>query len=392
MTDDAKRDAPTSRGIPAHAWRLAARRALHGFVRHRGIDAAAALTFYSVLAFFPATLIVVSVFALARGRESAADDILTLVSEIAQPATVDAVKGPLSQLFSVTNPGIALAVGTVLALWTMSGFATAFGRAVNTVYEVQEGRQIWKFRGLMLVLAVFLLIVFGALIGTLLALPSAVAAAGVTEPWLTAWTIARVPIAVLLSALLIAVLYYWTPNIRHERFRWVSYGAAFAIVSWSLATIGFWAYISLVGQYDKIYGWLGGAVVLLLWLYLTNLVLVLGAEVDAEVVRLRQLTDGQAAESVVQVPMRDTTRNLMLAKQRAQDEADSRALREYVPGLTATPFSRKSMREYVRNQGSNAGRPCRRSRRIARSHRDDAPRRSRGEQKGQTCQEAGTTA
>ena len=328
MTDAARPDAPTSRGIPAHGWRLAARRALHGFVRHRGIDAAAALTFYSVLAFFPAMLIVVSVFAFARGKENAADDILRFVSEIAQPATVDAVKGPLSQLFSVTNPGIALAVGTVLALWTMSGFATAFGRAVNTVYEVQEGRQIWKFRGLMLVLAVFLLIVFGALIGTLLALPSAVEAAGVPEPWLTVWSVARVPIAILLSALLIAVLYYWTPNIRHERFRWVSYGAVFAIVVWSLATIGFWAYISLVGQYDKIYGWLGGAVVLLLWLYLTNLVLVLGAEVDAEVVRLRQLTDGQAAESVVQVPMRDTTRNLMLAKQRAEDEADSRSLRE----------------------------------------------------------------
>ena len=328
MIDAAKPEAPTSRGIPAHGWRLAARRALRGFVRHRGIDSAAALTFYSVLAFFPATLIVVSVFAIARGKENAADDILKIVSEIAQPATVDAVKGPLSQLFSVTNPGIALAVGTVLALWTMSGFATAFGRAVNTVYEVQEGRQIWKFRGLMLVLAVFLLIMFGALIGTLLALPSALGAAGVPEPWLTAWTFARVPIAILLSALLIAVLYYFTPNIRHQRFRWVSYGAVFAIVVWSLATVGFWVYISLVGQYDKIYGWLGGAIVLLLWLYLTNLVLVLGAEVDAEVVRLRQLTDGQAAESVVQVPMRDTTRNLMLAKQRAEDEADSRALRE----------------------------------------------------------------
>jgi membrane protein len=328
VTDDTKRDAPTSRGVPASGWKLAARRALHGFVRHRGIDSAAALTFYSVLAFFPATLVIVSVFAIARGKENAADDILTLVSEIAQPATVDAVKGPLSQLFSVTNPGIALTVGIVLSLWTMSGFAAAFGRAVNTVYEVHEGRQIWKFRGLMLVLAVFLLLMFGALIGTLLALPSAVEAAGVPEPWLSAWAIARVPIALVLSALLIAVLYYWTPNIRHARFRWVSYGALFGIVVWALATVGFWAYISLVGQYDKVYGWLGGAIVLLLWLYLTNLVLVLGAEVDAEVARLRQLTDGQAAESVVQVPMRDTTRNLMLARQRARDEADSRALRD----------------------------------------------------------------
>jgi membrane protein len=328
VADEEKPDAPTSRGIPAHGWRLAARRALHGFVRHRGIDSAAALTFYSVLAFFPAMLILVSVFAIARGKEDAADDILALVSEVAQPDTVDAVKGPLSQLFSVTNPGIALAVGTVLALWTMSGFATAFGRAVNTVYEVQEGRQIWKFRGTMLILAVFLLVMFGALMGTLLALPSALESAGLPEPWLSVWTIARVPIALILSALLIAVLYYWTPNIKHERFRWVSYGALFAIVVWSLATLAFWAYISLVGQYDKIYGWLGGAIVLLLWLYLTNFVLVLGAEVDAEIVRLRQLTDGQAAESVVQVPMRDTTRNLMLAEQRTKDEADSRALRD----------------------------------------------------------------
>lgn len=328
MADPERDGTPTSRGVPAHGWRLAARRALRGFVRHRGIDSAAALTFYSVLAFFPASLIVVSVFAIARGKEHAADDILAIVSEVAQPATVDAIKAPLTQLFTVTNPGIALTAGIVLALWTMSGFATAFGRAVNTVYEVQEGRQIWKFRGMMLILAVFLLILFAAIIGTLIGLPSAFAAAGVPEPWLTVWTIVRLPLAVVLAALLVAVLYYFTPNIRHERFRWVSYGAGFAILAWALATAGFWSYVSLVGQYDKVYGWLGGAIVLLLWLYLTNLVLVLGAEVDAEVARLRQLTAGQDAEVVVQVPMRDTKRNLMLAKQRAQDEADSRALRE----------------------------------------------------------------
>jgi membrane protein len=217
----------------------------------------------------------------------------------------------------------------VLALWTMSGFATAFGRAVNTVFEVQEGRQIWKFRGTMLLLAVFLLLVFGSIILTLIGLPNALVAAGVPEPWVAVWAVVRFPLAALLAALLIAVLYYWTPNVRRDRFRWVSYGALFAILVWALATVGFWVYISLVGQYDRIYGWLGGAIVLLLWLYLTNLVLVLGAEVDAEIVRLRQLTDGQAAEEVIQVPMRDTTRNLMLAKQRAQDEADSRALREH---------------------------------------------------------------
>jgi membrane protein len=232
----------------------------------------------------------------------------------------------------VTNPGIALALGVALSLWSMSGFATAFGRAVNTVYEVQEGRQIWKFRGLMLILAAFLLLMFGAIVATLLGTYGAAEAAGVPEPWLSVWAIGRIPLAVLLAALLIAVLYYWTPNVRHERFRWVSHGALFAIVAWALATIGFWAFISLVGQYDKIYGWLGGAIVLLLWLYLTNLVLMIGSEVDAEVVRLRQLADGQEAESVIQVPLRDTTRNLMLARQRARDEADSRTVREDAAG------------------------------------------------------------
>jgi membrane protein len=319
---------PTSRGLPKSAWRYAATRAWHGFMRHRGIDAAAALTFFGALAFFPAALTAVAIFSIARGRERAADDLLAVLSEIAQPATVDAVRGPLTELFTITNPWLALVAGAVLALWTMSGYATAFGRAVNNVYEVHEGRQIWKFRGTMLLLAVFLLAGFAAVIATLLGTPNATAAIGIDEPWATIWAWARWPLLLVLVALIIAVLYYATPNVKHDRFRWVSSGALFAIVVWALATLGFALYVSVVAQYDRIYGWLGGALVLLLWLYLTNLVLVFGAEVDAEVVRLRQLAAGLPAERVVQLPMRDTTRNLMLAKQRAADEAGAVALRE----------------------------------------------------------------
>ena len=254
---------------------------------------------------------------------------MAFVSEIAQPATVDAVRGPLSELFTVTNPWLALVVGAVLSLWTMSGYATAFGRAVNNVYEVHEGRPIWKFRGLMLVLAVFL--------RRRLRRPSSRCCSrhrtrprrsASPEPWLTVWAFARWPALVVLVGLIIAVLYYATPNVRHDRFRWVSYGALFAILVWALATLAFYGYIAIIGQYDRIYGWIGGAIVLLLWLYLTNLVLVIGAEVDAEVVRLRQLAAGLPAESVVQLPMRDTRRNLMLARQRARDEADAASIRE----------------------------------------------------------------
>jgi membrane protein len=324
--------APTSRGLPASAWRAAARRAWHGFLRHRGLDSAAALTFFGTLAFFPAALTGVAVLSIAQGRDRAGASLLAVVSEIAQPATVDAVRGPLTELFTVTNPWLALVIGAVLSLWTMSGYATAFGRAVNNVYEVHEGRPIWVFRGLMLLLAVFLVVGFAGVVALLLATPNATEAIGIGEPWVTVWALARWPILVALVAIIIAVLYYATPNVRHDRFRWVSSGALFAIVVWVLATVAFSAYIAITDRYDRVYGWLGGAIVLLLWLYLTNLVLVLGAEVDAEVVRLRQLAAGLPAEKVVQLPMRDTRRNLMLAKQRAADEAAAAAIRDGSPG------------------------------------------------------------
>lgn len=308
--------------------RFAARRAWHGFIRHRGIDSAAALAFFSSLALFPMALTVVSAYALGNGREDAARNLLAIVGEVVQPETVDILREPLTQLFTVANPGVGLVIGLVLSLWSLSSYATAFGRAVNTVYEVHEGRQIWKFRGLMLVLAVFLLALFAAIAVLLLTTQRVATAVGIAEPWLTVWAIGRFPVVVLLFTLLIAVLYYVTPNVRHERVRWVSFGALFAIVVWGLATAAFTVYVSTVGTYDRVYGWLGGGLALLLWLYITNLVLVLGAEVDAEFVRLRQLRAGIPAEEVVQLPMRDTRRNLMLARQRAQDEAEGREIRE----------------------------------------------------------------
>lgn len=319
---------PTAKALTRSDLAFAARRAWHGFVRHRGIDSAAALTFFSALALFPMALAVVSAYAIGNGRKDAAANLLGTVGEVAQPETVDTIKEPLTQLFTVTNPGIALALGLALSLWSLSSYATGFGRAVNSVYEVQEGRQIWKFRGTMLVLAVFLLAAFATIAVLLLTTDRVAAAIGMPEPWRTVWSWGRWPAVALLFTLLIAVLYYVTPNVRHDRMRWVSFGALFAIVVWGAATAAFTIYVSTIGTYDRIYGWLGGGLALLLWLYITNLVLVLGAEVDAELVRVRQLRAGIRAEEVVQLPMRDTNRNHMLARQRAKDEADGKAIRE----------------------------------------------------------------
>ena len=322
----------TSRGIPRESWRYAVRRARHGFVRHRGIDSAAALTFFATLALFPGALVVVSSFAIVRDRNQAIESILAVVDEFVNESTVKALEAPLRSFLSIENPGIAFVVGLWLLLWTLSAYATAFGRTINTTYEILEGRRLLKFRGLMLVVTVFLVVAFGAILLILVLTPRIAASiadtAGFAEPWVTAWNVGKWPVLVVLAILVAAVLYYYTPNVRHLRLRWVSWGAVFAIVTWALATAGFAVYVATVGQYDRIYGWIGGGIVLLLWLYITNIVLVLGAEFDAEIVRLRQLGAGVAAEETIQLPLRDTTRNLVLARQRADDVRDGKAIRD----------------------------------------------------------------
>lgn len=327
---------PTSRGLDRAAWQLVVRRSWHGFLRHRGIDSAAALTFFSALALLPAALTVVSAVALADTRAGAVRDLLATVDSVARGSTVAALTDPLQQLTRLPHPGWGLAIGLVLTLWTASGYATAFGRAVNTVYEVQEGRQFWKFRGHMLLVTLVTTVAFASIVVILLATPDVAtaisASLGIGEPWLTLWNVGKWLLLLALAVLIVAILYFFTPNILRPRMRWVSWGAAFAIVLWAIATSGFALYVATVGQYDKIYGWLGGGIVLLLWLYLSNLVLVIGAEADAEIVRVRQLQAGIESEDVIRLPLRDSTRNLLLARQRAQDVADGRALREqHVP-------------------------------------------------------------
>lgn len=322
---------PTSRGLPRSSWAFAARRAWHGFIRHRGLDSAAALSFFASLAFFPAALAIVSAFAIGNG-DAATEVVLGILDEVLQGETIDTIRDPLSELLTVGNPWLALALGVVLSLWSLASYATAFGRAVNGAYEVQEGRQIWTFRGLMLVLSAFLLVAFSAIVALLVTTPriaiGVAAELGVGEPWITVFSVGRWPVLAALVLLVVALLYYATPNVRHQRIRWVSHGALFAIVTWAIATLLFAVYVFTVAPYDRIYGWLGGGLVMLLWLYITNLVMVLGAEVDAEVMRLRQLHAGIAAEENIQVTLRDTARNHMLARQRAADEAEGRRIRE----------------------------------------------------------------
>lgn len=323
---------PTSRNLSSEAWQLASRRALHGFVRHRGLDSAATLAFFAALVVFPASLAVVSVFALIDNKTRAQEDILTIIGSVTPDDTVSALRGPLAQLFSLPNPGYALAIGLVLTLWAMSGYLTAVGRAINAAYEVQEGRQWFVLRSTMVLISVVLVAAMALMFVLLIGTPTVarLVARNIGAPtWLvTVWDIAKWPVLAAIAVFIVAILYYYSPNVRHLRIRWVTWGALAAIVAWVLTTFGFGIYVLNVSHYNKIYGWLGGAIILLLWLFLSNWVVVFGAEVDAEIVRVRQLEAGIIAEESVQLPLRSTYRNLRLARNLAEDVARGKTLRE----------------------------------------------------------------
>ena len=295
--------------------RIAVRRAWHGFVRHRGIDAAAGLTFFSLLALLPGSLAVVSVFAIFDDRDRAVDDLGVVLGTVLPAQAVDDLEGVLRELLSLDNPVLALAIAIVLLIWTTSGYATAFGRATNAVFEVEEGRPFWAFRGRMLLVAV-MLDLLAAVVVTVLLGPGD----------LPVWAILRWPVLLAFAVLFVAVLYAYTPNVVRSRLRWVSVGSSVAILIWIVATAGVALYSALV-DHGAIYGSLGGVVVGLLWLYLTNAALVAGVELDAEFTRMQQLAHGEDASRSLRLPVRDTRRIRMLRRQRAADIAAARELR-----------------------------------------------------------------
>ena len=308
-------------------------RVWHDFLRHRTIDAAASLTFFALLALVPTALALVSGVALFvdDGRD-AVEEILVVARYILTPNAVESLRSPLEQMLSLSSPGLAFAIGLWLTLWSLSAYATAFGRAMNTAYEVEEGRRIWKFRGHMMIVTLVLMVSLALIAVILLVTPTlsdAVAGRlGIGRPWTDLYNVLKWPVLVALAVLSVAVLYFFTPNVRPPRLRWVSYGAMVALGGWALATVGFATYVLTVSNYDRFYGWVGGVVVVLLYAYISNFVLIIGGELDSEILRMRQLRRGVKAEEVIPLPMRDTARNHILARNLAWDIRVGRAIRE----------------------------------------------------------------
>jgi membrane protein len=328
--DDRKPDSPTD--VTKPSWKYIAKKTLREFTKDQCPDLAAALTYYSVLSIFPALLALVSLLGIFGDPQKTTSALLDIVQGFAPGQTLDTIRPVVQDLASSSAAGLTLVLGLLTALWSASGYVGAFGRAMNRVYEIDEGRPFVKLRGTMLgVTIVNLLIV--VVIAAMLVLSGPVAESvgsliGLGGAFVTVWNIAKWPVMLVLIIVAIAILYYATPNVKQPKFRWMSMGSAIALVVFLLASLAFGFYVANFSSYNKTYGAIGGVIVALLWLWILNMSLLFGAEFDAEMERGRQLQAGIEAEETIQLPPRDTKKSEKLQKQEEEDIRHGRELRE----------------------------------------------------------------
>jgi membrane protein len=295
--------------LPKRAWRAAFRRTVREFVDDDLFDRAAALTYYSVLSIFPA--IVVLVAAVGLVGQSATQPLIENARQLPPGQARDMVINILRQLEDAGAVAGPLAiVGLLAALWAASAYIGGFIRATNAIYEMAEGRPVWKTLPLRVALTLvtvtllsacaFGVVVTGAIadrLGRLL---------GLGSTGVLVWDIAKWPVLALLISLVIAMLYWAAPNVRHPGFRWLTPGSVLAVLLWVLASAGFAFYVGNFASYNNIYGSLAGVVVFLVWLWISNLAVLLGAKFDAELTRGRQIAQGHPETKGPFLTPRDT--------------------------------------------------------------------------------------
>ncbi|WP_069926406.1 YihY/virulence factor BrkB family protein [Streptomyces agglomeratus] len=305
-----ERDAPDQpTDMRKKSWWAVLRRTVAEFKDDELSDRAAGLTYYGVLSLFPALLVLVSLLGIAG--ESATKSILDNLRRMTPGSARDVISGAVEQLQGNGGTGSVLAIAGLLgALWSASGYVAAFIRASNAVYDMPEGRPVWKVLpvrvGVTLVLMVMacvsaLIVVFTGGLARQLG-----AALGIGNSALTVWSIAKWPVLVLLVTVMVAILYWASPNAKGRGFKWVTPGSFLALVIWMIASGGFALYVANFGSYNKTYGTLAGVIVFLVWLWLTNLAILLGLEFDAEMARERAIIGGHPADEEPYVQPRDT--------------------------------------------------------------------------------------
>jgi membrane protein len=264
------------------------KRTIKGFSRDNLTDWAAALTYSGVLAIFPALIVLVSVLGLIG--PSATQPLIDNLGKVAPGPAKEIFTSALKNLQgSKGAAGVFFVVGLAAALWSASGYVAAFMRASNAIYEMPEGRPIWKTVPLrvVLTLVLVLLLAVSAVAVTLTGglAKEAGGVLGLSDTAVSVWNIAKWPVLVVVVSFMFALLYWAAPNIKHPKFRWVSPGGVLAVIGWIIASLAFAFYVANFGSYNKTYGALAGPIVFLVWLWVSNLMILLGAEFNAELER-----------------------------------------------------------------------------------------------------------
>ncbi|MEU5951600.1 YihY/virulence factor BrkB family protein [Streptomyces sp. NPDC047525] len=325
-TSDAERSADRAPDeltqLSKRSWRAVLTGVIREFQDDELADRAAALTYYGVLSLFPMLLVLVSLLGVVG--KSAIDWLLETLEELAPGSARDIIGDAVRQLEGRGGVGSLMAVvGIVLAVWASSGYVGAFIRTANAVYDMPEGRPVWKVLpvrvGVTLVLLTLavvsaLIVVFTGGIAETVG-----SALGVGDAALTAWSIAKWPVLVVLVTSMIALLFWATPNVKGRGFKWITPGSVIALVIWLIASAGFAFYVGNFGSYNKTYGALAGVIVFLVWLWISNIAILLGLEFDAELSRQRAIAGGLPPEEEPYVPPRDTS---------AWDEQDRRRMED----------------------------------------------------------------
>lgn len=309
-------------------------RALREFFRSDGLDVAASLSYFMVLAMFPGLLALVSLLSLAGASESGTKWIMEILEQGLAPNGHKA-SGDSQQLLDTAEQllnGLAsqasgtfwvILAGSLGALWSTSGYVTAFGRSLNRLYGVPEGRPQWKRRPQMFLITVLIMLV--AVVTLVLLVTSGSVARGIGnvfglgDGFVLMLNIAKPPVMLVMVLLVLALLYYFTPNVKRPKFRWFSAGTLTALVILGLSLVGFGIYLSQFASYSATYGAIGGVIILVLACWISNIALLLGALVDIEFMRLRQLRTGLPAAEEVLLPLRDDT---LVAKQELANYKD----------------------------------------------------------------------
>ncbi len=296
--------------LSGHRWWLTLKRTFKEFQEDNLADWAAALTYYGLLALFPALIALVSVVGLVMDPVTLTDALTDMIQDLGPESAVDTFQGPINTIAGSDRTGVVLLIfGVVVALFSASGYVGAFGRASNDIYETEEGRPVYKLRPLQMLITLGMVMLL-ALVLVALVVSGPIArsvgeALGVGDTGLTIWNVAKWPVLLAVVLLMIAVLYYTAPNAKLPKFQWVSPGSLLAVAAWILASALFALYVANFGSYNKTYGTLGGIVTLLIWMWLTNIAILFGAELNSELERSRELAAGTpGAEQELQLPPR----------------------------------------------------------------------------------------